>query len=125
MRRCPTYLEFETAPLRRRVLRSRAARPDEGPWHSFPSGHTAGSVAVARAVGRLYPEVRTAAYAGAAAVALVQIPRWAHYAADVVAGALVGVVAEAAINEVANYLLPQRAEPEIALRAAVATHQRV
>ena len=23
--------------------------PDEGPWHSFPSGHTAGSVALARA----------------------------------------------------------------------------
>ncbi len=26
--------------------------PDEGSWHSFPSGHTAGSVAVVRAAGR-------------------------------------------------------------------------
>jgi membrane-associated phospholipid phosphatase len=78
--------------------------PDEGPWHSFPSGHTAGSVAVARAVVRAYPQAQTAAYAGAAAVALVQIPRGAHYPADVVVGAAVGVIAEAAINGAADYL---------------------
>jgi hypothetical protein len=78
--------------------------PDEGPWHSFPSGHTAGSVAVARAVGRAYPQARTAAYAGAAAVALVQIPRGAHYPADVIGGAVVGIIAEAAINGAADHL---------------------
>jgi hypothetical protein len=49
--------------------------PDEGPWHSFPSGHPAGSVAVVQAVGRAYPQARTVAYAEAAAVAPVQIPR--------------------------------------------------
>ena len=78
--------------------------PDEGPWHSFPSGHTAGSVAVARAVVRAYPQAQTAAYTGAAAVALVQIPRGAHYPADVVVGAAVGVIAEAVINGAADYL---------------------
>ena len=78
--------------------------PDEGSWHSFPSGHTAGSVAVARAAGRAYPQARTAAYAGAAAVAFVQIPRGAHYPADVAGGAVVGVIAEAAINGVVGYL---------------------
>jgi membrane-associated phospholipid phosphatase len=78
--------------------------PDEGPWHSFPSGHTAGSVAVARAIGRVYPAARPVAYGGAAAVGLIQIPRGAHYPADVVAGALVGVVAEAAVNRAADYL---------------------
>jgi membrane-associated phospholipid phosphatase len=78
--------------------------PDEGSWHSFPSGHTAGSVAAARAVGRAYPQARTAAYAGAAAVALVQIPRGAHYPADVVVGAVVGIIAEATINGAADYL---------------------
>jgi membrane-associated phospholipid phosphatase len=77
--------------------------PDEGSWQSFPSGHTAGSVAVARAVGRAYPQARTAAYAGAGAVALVQIPRGAHYPADVAGGAVVGVIAEAAINGLASY----------------------
>jgi membrane-associated phospholipid phosphatase len=49
--------------------------PDEGSWHSFPSGHTAGSVAVARACGSRLPSGPDRAYAGAAAVALVQIPR--------------------------------------------------
>jgi membrane-associated phospholipid phosphatase len=78
--------------------------PDEGSWQSFPSGHTAGSVAVARALGRAYPQARTAAYAGAAAIALVQIPRGAHYPADVAGGAVVGVIAEAAINGVVDYL---------------------
>jgi membrane-associated phospholipid phosphatase len=82
---------------------------DEGKWHSFPSGHAAGSVAVARAMGRVYPKARTGAYAEAAAVALMQIPRWAHYPADIVAGAVVGLVAEAAVNRAADYLWPARA----------------
>ena len=45
--------------------------PDEGSWHSFPSGHTAGSVALSRAVSRTYPEARPVAYTAAAAIALV------------------------------------------------------
>ena len=81
--------------------------PDEGSWQSFPSGHTAGSVAVARALGRAYPQARTAAYAGAAAVALIQIPRGAHYPADVAGGAVVGLVAEAVIDGVAGHLFPR------------------
>ena len=85
--------------------------PDEGPWHSFPSGHTAGSVAVARAVGRVYPEARWAAYAGAAAVALVQVPRGAHYPMDVAAGAVVGLGAEAAVNGLEHRLLAVARKP--------------
>ncbi len=91
--------------------------PDEGSWQSFPSGHTAGSVAVARALGRVYPQARTAAYAGAAAVALVQIPRGAHYPADVVGGAVVGVIAEAAINGAAGYLFAATGEPDDSSRS--------
>jgi membrane-associated phospholipid phosphatase len=34
-----------------------ALGPDEGPWHSFPSGHTAGAVAAARALARVYPRL--------------------------------------------------------------------
>lgn len=78
--------------------------PDGGRWHSFPSGHTAGSVSVARALSRVYPEARPAAYAGAAAVALVQIPRGAHYPADVAAGALIGLAAEAVVDAAARFL---------------------
>ena len=72
--------------------------PDEGPWQSFPSGHAAVSVAVARAVGRAYPEVRAVAYGGAAAVGFIQVLRGAHFPSDVIAGALIGVVAEAVTN---------------------------
>lgn len=78
--------------------------PDQGPWHSFPSGHTAGSVAVACALGGVYPEARFPAYLGAAAVALIQIPRGAHYPADVVAGTLVGLAAETIIDRAAKQL---------------------
>lgn len=62
---------------------------------SFPSGHSAGAAAVARAFSRSYPEHRTGSYAAAGAVALVQIPRCAHYPSDVGAGLAIGVVAEA------------------------------
>lgn len=69
--------------------------PDEGPWHSFPSGHTAGAVAAARAVARNYPPYSLLAYAAAAGVGAAQIPRAAHYPSDVAAGTLVGLAADA------------------------------
>ncbi len=66
--------------------------------NSFPSGHTAGAVAVARALAREYPSAEAPANAAAAAVALIQIPRCQHYPTDLAAGALVGLAAEAAVN---------------------------
>lgn len=71
-----------------------------GPVNSFPSGHTAGAVAVARAVARGYPGAALPAYAAAAAVAGIQVPRARHYPTDIVAGALVGLIAEAAVERV-------------------------
>jgi membrane-associated phospholipid phosphatase len=62
---------------------------------SFPSGHTAGAVAMARAVARDYPDTASAAYLAAAVVGALQIPRRAHFAGDVLAGAAVGIAAEA------------------------------
>ena len=69
--------------------------PNEGPWQSFPSGHVAGSVALARALTRFYPQARGPAYGAAAAVALVQVPRGTHYPLDVLAGVAVGLVSDA------------------------------
>lgn len=66
--------------------------------NSFPSGHTADAVAAARAVMRVFPELRVPAYAGAAAIGAIQIPRCAHYPSDVSVGALVGYVAEVAAD---------------------------
>jgi membrane-associated phospholipid phosphatase len=65
---------------------------------SFPSGHTAGAVAVARAFARDYPEHSRAAYAAAGAIALAQIPRCAHYPSDVAAGAAIGLAAEGLVE---------------------------
>lgn len=68
------------------------------PITSFPSGHTAGAVTVARALARDYPDAAPAAYAAAVAVAAVQVPRCTHYPTDIVAGAMIGLVAEAVVS---------------------------
>jgi membrane-associated phospholipid phosphatase len=78
----------------------------DGSRQSFPSGHTAGSVAVARAVGRAYPALRGPAYAAAAAIGLAQLPRGAHFPSDVAAGVLVGLCAEAVGEALARRLTP-------------------
>ncbi len=65
---------------------------------SFPSGHSAGAAAVARAFARDYPEYAAAAYAAGGALALAQIPRCAHYPTDVGAGLAIGLAAEAVVD---------------------------
>lgn len=67
---------------------------------SFPSGHSAGAIAVARAFAREYPELDRAAYGAAGLIALAQIPRCAHYPTDVGAGIALGLAAEALVNRV-------------------------
>ena len=64
--------------------------------NSFPSGHTAGAVAVAGAVAHEMPGAALPAYATAVAVGAVQMPRGKHYVLDTLAGAAIGYVAEAA-----------------------------
>lgn len=61
---------------------------------SFPSGHTAGALAVARAFSRDYPRYTKPVLAAAAVIGALQVPRRAHYPGDVIAGALAGIVAE-------------------------------
>lgn len=72
--------------------------PDEGPWNSFPSGHTANAVAVACAIGRVAPQAEAAALAGAIAIGVTQVPRAKHHALDVVAGAALGFAIESGVN---------------------------
>ncbi|MCC2978131.1 phosphatase PAP2 family protein [Sphingomonas sp. PL-96] len=73
---------------------------NEGPHNSFPSGHTAGAMAVGRAILREYPEVRGRAYATVAAMGALQLPTGAHFPIDVAAGAAIGLGAEAAVARV-------------------------
>jgi membrane-associated phospholipid phosphatase len=85
-------------------------RPEKD-FSSFPSGHTADAVAAARAVARVFPAARPVAYGGAAAVALIQIPRCAHYPTDIAAGAAVGFVAEFAADRLLRAAARLRADP--------------
>jgi membrane-associated phospholipid phosphatase len=62
--------------------------------NAFPSGHTAGAVAVAQAVGHEVPGASVPARLIAGAAGALQVPRGAHYATDVVAGAAIGWLAE-------------------------------
>lgn len=74
---------------------------------SFPSGHTAGAVAVARAASR---EIDGAAVPGAlavGAVAAAQAPAGNHYLSDVVAGAVIGWATEAVVSAVFDRLEPK------------------
>ena len=59
----------------------------------FPSGHSAGAVAVAQAFARSYPEHAAPARAAALAIAAVQLPRRTHCLGDVVAGTVIGLAA--------------------------------
>jgi len=61
--------------------------------NSFPSGHTAGAVAVARAYASEYPEHWKTAALLAGFAGAIQIPRCAHFVSDVGAGALIGLTA--------------------------------
>ena len=95
---------------------------------SFPSGHSAGSLAVARAVGREYPDFAVPLLGAASAVGAAQVPRYSHYATDVAAGFVVGLVAEAATDVVWRGLFRNEEEhvlavepvplPEVALAAS-------
>jgi len=70
----------------------------ETEYNSFPSGHTASSVAVARALGREYPGIQGAALGAAGSIAGLQIVRSKHFPSDIVAGAAIGLAAEKAVD---------------------------
>ena len=79
---------------------------NETDYNSFPSGHTAGAVAVARAVSRTYPSAAPVAGALAALAALIQLPRCRHYPSDISAGALIGWASEAATSALLGRVVP-------------------
>ena len=58
--------------------------------NSFPSGHTAGAVAVAQAVSAEVPALAVPARGAATAVGATQLPYGKHYVSDVLAGAAIG-----------------------------------
>ena len=65
---------------------------------SFPSGHSAGSIAAARAFSREFPEYSATAIGAATTVAAAQVPKCTHYVTDVLAGLAVGLIAERVVD---------------------------
>lgn len=82
--------------------------PDSHPYNSFPSGHTADAFAAARAIGRVAPGARGPLLGLAALIGLVQVPRATHHLADVIAGAAVGIAAEAVVHHALQALPDDR-----------------
>ncbi|WP_165961158.1 phosphatase PAP2 family protein [Qipengyuania sediminis] len=72
----------------------RKGEENESRFNSFPSGHTAGAVAVAQAIARTHAPAGLPARLWAVAIAVIQIPRCAHYPSDVAAGAAIGLGAD-------------------------------
>ena len=67
-------------------------------YSSFPSGHTAGAVAVAMAASRVWSGSLYPGTFLAAAAAGAQVLRSKHYVSDIIVGAAIGFAAEALIN---------------------------
>ena len=83
--------------------------PGESDAHeqtSFPSGHTAGAVAVARAISRDVYGAGAPAALISSAVAAAQPVNGKHYLSDLVVGAAVGWVAEALVSAVFDRIAP-------------------
>lgn len=100
-----------TRPHSAKSRREQAVKPGKHTaktMTSFPSGHSAGSTAVARAFARDYPQHQAPALAAAATVSAMQVPRLNHYPTDVAAGMVLGVVSEA----IASAVLPELDEDE-------------
>lgn len=81
---------------------SAAGGSERKPEQSFPSGHAAGAAAVARALTRVYPQAGAAVTGATALVGLSRVMKGAHYPGDVLAGALVGLIAEAVVDQAAR-----------------------
>jgi membrane-associated phospholipid phosphatase len=84
------------AKLGRYVFREGQRKDSD--YSSFPSGHTAGALAVALAAGRDYPGGRRPALGLATAASVAQVIRSKHYVSDVVVGAAIGWGAEVVID---------------------------
>jgi len=74
----------------------------ESEFNSFPSGHTAGALAVALAAARHYPGARSPALQVAGTMAAAQVIRSKHFVTDVVAGAAIGWIAATLIGSLVS-----------------------
>ncbi|MFF5497418.1 phosphatase PAP2 family protein [Streptomyces aquilus] len=106
---------------KRLVRRRRPHRAEDSPFPgrhvpmpksaSFPSGHTASAVAFAAAVGPVLPVATLPLGLLACAVGYSRIHTGVHYPGDVIAGAVLGTGAAAAVLAARNWDGPHRTRP--------------
>lgn len=77
-------------------------RPRDHDLESFPSAHAAGGFAAARALSRDYAALAAPALGGAAATSSLKVLKGDHYPSDIIAGMVLGVIAE----EIAHLAVP-------------------
>jgi membrane-associated phospholipid phosphatase len=80
---------------------------DDHELNSFPSGHTAGAVAVARAAAREIDGAAAPATLAVGAIAAVQPIAGNHYISDVIVGGAIGWLAEAMVDAAFERLVPR------------------
>ena len=88
--------------------RAEPGEPEDKGEQSFPSGHTAGAVAVAGVLSALYPPATVPLYSAAAVASLIQAPTAKHYPSDIAAGAAIGGVSAFAVHVLFSRLWPPR-----------------
>jgi membrane-associated phospholipid phosphatase len=100
--RAPRVLEHDPVSVRSSLRRLNMAILQSGSvqWNTFPSGHTAASVATALAVGRYEPVAGAVLGAIAISIAVGSVVGRYHYAADALAGVFVAVAAFVTANAV-------------------------
>lgn len=80
---------------------------DDHDQSSFPSGHTAGAVAVARAAAREIDGAAAPAALGVGAIAAIQPIAGNHYLSDVLVGGAIGWLSEALVDAIFVRLAPR------------------
>ena len=91
-----------------RKYKMKAGNSRDHGLQSMPSGHSAGTIAVAAGALVEYPAVAPVALAGSAAVVGAQLPSRNHYLSDVAVGGMLGLLAFG----VSRLLLPPLEEKE-------------
>ncbi len=93
--RAPRAVEAHAAPARSFVRRLNLAVLDRASvqWNTFPSGHTAASIATALAVGSYVPLAGVVLGVVAVSIAVGSVAGRYHYAADAISGAAVALLA--------------------------------
>lgn len=94
--------------LNEKAYRLESGSSSDGRLRSFPSGHSAGSAAVAGALAPDFPATAAPVALGAMAIAAAQPASRNHYISDVVAGMAIGV----AVSMIARLLVPPFDEVE-------------